>query len=310
MPISQIGVQLPVVFSFAIAPAVFLFVHVYTLIRYDMLAANLHQFRSELEASVPLAANRERCRQLLGNVEFVQAWTAPRGSALYSRFYSFVAWAVLAGLPVATLVLVQMSSLRYQSDTVTRTQQLWLALDLALLLWFFDRQRRWGRLAGKASWPLERLGFFAGRLIAATVILIFDLLYLNVPPLYATADQVRGEGSQYRFEGPLWSKAYRQPLDFVLCPALHFGCRYLTGEHRLLVAHVWNAQAIPDLRAAQAPKELQKSPPFDLVRRPRPLIFRAASRAGARTRRRRGSVGAFTRRPPRPGPRSASRLFL
>jgi hypothetical protein len=30
---------------------------------------------------------------------------------------------------------------------------------------------------------------------------------------------------------------------------------------------------------------------FDLVRRPRPLIFRAASRAGARTRRRRGSVG-------------------
>jgi len=33
-------------------------------------------------------------------------------------------------------------------------------------------------------------------------------------------------------------------------------------------------------------------PPFDLVRRPRPLIFRAASAAGARTRRRRGSVGA------------------
>jgi hypothetical protein len=206
-PISQIGVQLPVVFSFAIAPAVFLFVHVYTLIRYDMLAANLHQFRSELEASVPLAANRERCRQLLGNVEFVQAWTAPRGSALFSRFYSFVAWAVLAGSPVATLVLVQMSSLRYQSDTVTRTQQLWLALELVLLLWFFERQHRWGRLAGKASWR-ERLGFFGGRLIAATVILMFDLLYLNVPPLYATADQVRGNSSQqYRFEGPLWSKA-------------------------------------------------------------------------------------------------------
>ena len=32
-PISQIGVQLPVVFSFAIAPAVFVFLHVYTLIR-------------------------------------------------------------------------------------------------------------------------------------------------------------------------------------------------------------------------------------------------------------------------------------
>jgi hypothetical protein len=47
---------------------------------------------------------------------------------------------------------------------------------------------------------------------------------------------------------------------------------------------------------------------FDLVSRPRSLIFRAAaSRAGARTRRGRGSVGAFTRRPTRSRPRSASR---
>jgi hypothetical protein len=80
MPVSQIGVQVPVVFSFAIAPAVFLFLHVYTLIRYDMLAANLHQFRIDLKTTVPLEAYRERCRQLLTNVEFVQAHTAPRGS--------------------------------------------------------------------------------------------------------------------------------------------------------------------------------------------------------------------------------------
>jgi hypothetical protein len=41
LSISQIGVQVPVVFSFAIAPTVFLFLHAYTLIRYDMLDANL-----------------------------------------------------------------------------------------------------------------------------------------------------------------------------------------------------------------------------------------------------------------------------
>jgi hypothetical protein len=35
MPVSQIGVQVPAVFSFAIAPVVFLFIHTYTLIRYD-----------------------------------------------------------------------------------------------------------------------------------------------------------------------------------------------------------------------------------------------------------------------------------
>src|SRR5580704_15850669 len=37
-------------------------------------------------------------------------------------------------------------------------------------------------------------------------------------------------------------------------------------------------------------------PPLDLVGRPRSLIFQAVSRAGARTRYRRGSVGAFTLR--------------
>jgi hypothetical protein len=122
--VSQIGVQVPVVFSFAIAPAVFLFLHAYTLIRYDMLAANLHQFRADLQIWVPREADRERFRQLLANVEFVQARTAPRNSALYSRLYRVVAWLVLAGFPVATLIAVQISSLRYQSNVVTRTQQL------------------------------------------------------------------------------------------------------------------------------------------------------------------------------------------
>lgn len=65
MPVSQIGVQVPVVFSFAIAPAVFLFLHAYTLIRYDMLAANLRQFRTDLLVLVPREADRDRCRQLL-----------------------------------------------------------------------------------------------------------------------------------------------------------------------------------------------------------------------------------------------------
>jgi hypothetical protein len=150
MPVSQIGVQVPVVFSFAIAPAVFLFLHAYTLIRYDMLAANLRQFRTDLKVLVPLEADRDRCRQLLANVEFVQMRTAPRGSSLHSWLYRFVGWLVLAGFPIATLVLVQISSLRYQSAIVTRTQHVCIAIDLLLLAWFFYRQRRRGELSGKA----------------------------------------------------------------------------------------------------------------------------------------------------------------
>jgi len=41
---------------------VFVFLHIYTLTRYDMLAANVRHFVRELDASVALAADKERCR--------------------------------------------------------------------------------------------------------------------------------------------------------------------------------------------------------------------------------------------------------
>ena len=74
--VSQIGVQVPVISSLAIAPVVFLFLHIYTLIRYDMLAINLGQFQTE--ASSLRKDDQERCRQLLANVEFIHVRTAPR----------------------------------------------------------------------------------------------------------------------------------------------------------------------------------------------------------------------------------------
>jgi hypothetical protein len=58
--ISQIGATLPASFSFAIAPLVFVFLHIYTLARYDMLAANVRQFIEELHRTVPSEADRER----------------------------------------------------------------------------------------------------------------------------------------------------------------------------------------------------------------------------------------------------------
>src|SRR5215469_13152626 len=74
--ITQIGAALPVTFSFAIAPLVFVFLHVYTLARYDMLAANVGQFLVDLRRTVKWEVDRERCRQLLANVEFIPALVA------------------------------------------------------------------------------------------------------------------------------------------------------------------------------------------------------------------------------------------
>ena len=67
----------PVVFSFAVAPLIFVFLHIHTLIRYDMLSANLRQFDRELAGIAD--EDRERCRHLLANVEFLRELVGPTG---------------------------------------------------------------------------------------------------------------------------------------------------------------------------------------------------------------------------------------
>jgi hypothetical protein len=48
LAISQLSAQIPVTVSFAMMPILFVALHVFTLIRYDMLAANVRQFSADL----------------------------------------------------------------------------------------------------------------------------------------------------------------------------------------------------------------------------------------------------------------------
>ena len=149
--ISQIGAALPVSFSFAIAPLVFVFQPIYTLVRYDLLAANVRQFREELCNTVPLESDRERCRQLLANVEFIVMLTTPRRSALYSRLWTWLFRGIVAVFPVSVLLLAQINALRYQSDLIVSTQRMWLMLDLLALIWFFRRNA-----SDRSAWPEQQ----------------------------------------------------------------------------------------------------------------------------------------------------------
>ena len=145
MQVSQLGVRAPVAIAYALAPTIFLFLHVHTLIRFDMLAANLRLLTAELARAVPIEADRERCRALLANVEFVQFMAAPRGSPFRSPLFRFMAWLIVSALPVAVFLAVQISFLRYQSEAITTLHQVCLALALAALSWFHTRHWLAGR---------------------------------------------------------------------------------------------------------------------------------------------------------------------
>lgn len=115
--------------------------------RYDVLTANVRQFATDLQAAVRLESDRERCRQLLANVEFVQALVTTQGRRLYSPVWRWLVRMVLAVFPVLLLLLVQINSLRYQSDLITWVQRFWLLADLAALVWFFHRHGLNGSLS-------------------------------------------------------------------------------------------------------------------------------------------------------------------
>jgi len=251
--IAQIGATVPVVFSFAIAPMVFVFLHIYALVRYDMLAGNLRQFRKEVRESVPLESHRERCRQLLVNTEFVDALTASHGSALYSPLSPWLFRAIVAWFPVVVVLFVQINALRYQSDRITLIQLGSLALDLAALVWFFARNpldvgtprrvRHWRRTA--------RLGVLVS---LSALLASLDYYWLATVPADADPNFVRYDpASLYWRDHPhtqpsLADKA-RQPLDLLLCAQLNWGCRFLRIDHRTLVGKVWDEKAVAELRA-------------------------------------------------------------
>lgn len=243
--ILQIGATLPVTFSFAIAPGVFVFLHIYTLVRYALLADNVRQFRFELDKTVLGQNNRERCLHLLANVEFIVALSAPLGSRLHSRFWPWLFGSILAIFPVITLLLVQINTVRYQSDLITWVQRIWLVLDLIALALFFART------------PVNtRFRLHPKLLVIVPVILLaLDVCWISPVPAAADARLVRYDRNDvYWINHPKPSLAAlaRYPLDLLLCPNLNWGCRFLRVEHRTLVEKVWDDKAIVAMRAGNA----------------------------------------------------------
>jgi len=270
--ISQIGANLPVSFTFAIAPFVFVFLHIYTLARYDMLAANVRQFLRELQQTVPLKADRERCRQLLANVEFIQILVAPRGSRQSSLIWRWLVWVVVAIFPVFALLLVQINALRYQSQLITWLQRLGLLFDLYALVWFFRRNPLDGTVRQRESSLAEARGW-AKLLWLPAIVMGLNLVYLNVVPATADVGLVRS-GGRPEATWEYLTRLFCQPLDAVLCPSLKWGCRYLRADHRTLVDHVWNDKAMADLRRDNA-DQAKLSAIEGLVLRDRSLRFAA-----------------------------------
>jgi len=132
-----LGVQLPLIAFFFLAPVLFIISHAYTLVHFVMLGAKARVFHDELLKQLPDAPDtREGLRRQLPTNIFVQFLAGPediRKGGL-GLILKAIAWCSLVFGPVLLLLLIQVQFLPYHLECVTWVQHLAIFADV-ILLW-------------------------------------------------------------------------------------------------------------------------------------------------------------------------------
>ena len=139
---------------------------------------------------------------------------------------------------------MQLNALRYQSEVITNVQRAWLTLDLLAVILFFRRNAPNG-----SPWPSDvraRGRRWALVLIQPTVVAAINTIFLNVVPESADPRIVRYD-PRWLPHFPL-SVLILQPFDWLACPHLNWGCRFLRVEHRTLMEKVWDNKVMVSIR--------------------------------------------------------------
>lgn len=250
--LSQLGgVSIPVIVSFLLGPILFLLLHASLMMRYGMLVTGLRRFCDDLRKMVPDKADQIRCRNLLANVDFVlmiagQDDPCSRGQTWLYKLSLFI---FIAAIPVAVLLAVQISFLRYQSETITWVQRGVLLVDLAMLVVFYDRL--WWAQRPQDRKRYDHIFRAASYSVLPLIILIINLLYFGVPDAAARTvryyDWLKYDKLRQEVRWWQWQRLATQPLDLVVCPNTKWGCRYLDLSNRTLVGKP-EGGAIQELR--------------------------------------------------------------
>jgi uncharacterized protein YjbI with pentapeptide repeats len=153
-----LGVELPLVAFFFLAPVLFIVSHAYTLMHFVMLAAKVGVFDAELKRQLPAEPDAEEGirRQLPSNI-FVQFLAGPKDirEGKLGLFLAAVAWITLVIGPVLLLLLIQVQFLAYHLWWVTWTHRIAVLVDV-VLLWLMWPAVLNGR--SKLMWRLEFRG--------------------------------------------------------------------------------------------------------------------------------------------------------
>jgi hypothetical protein len=135
-----LGVDLPLVDFFLVAPALFVIFHIYVLVQVLLLCRTAAAYNEAVERSIAVASDRARIRQRLANTLFAQIFAgSPRErEGLLGALLRLMARATLVIGPVIVLLIFQLAFLPYQDRVVTLAHRFLILADLGmiLLLWY------------------------------------------------------------------------------------------------------------------------------------------------------------------------------
>jgi len=145
-----LGIELPMVAFFLLAPILFVIVHAYTLVHLVMLTDKAKRYHQALYAQIEdvsggeterRKATRDKLRRQLPSNIFIQFLAGPsdlRESA-FGRLLRGIAWITLVVAPVLLLLTIQIQFLPYHDGRVAWTQRIALLFDLALVWWLWRK---------------------------------------------------------------------------------------------------------------------------------------------------------------------------
>jgi uncharacterized protein YjbI with pentapeptide repeats len=139
-----LNVDLPLMGYFFAVPLFFVVFHFYMLLQLHGLSAKIEDYNAVLREQHPHAGDRRLLRQRLDSFIFAQVLVGARDrrEGSIGRLNRAVAWITMVGLPIGTLLLLQLMFLPYHHELMTWWHRLCVLADLGLV-WFF-----WARVGG------------------------------------------------------------------------------------------------------------------------------------------------------------------
>lgn len=132
----SLSVEIRLSTAYTLAPVLFVFLHLNALLQLHLLTRRLCAFQDALTKQGCNADERQSWLRQLHGLSFAQMLLPDLQPGASRALQGLATWISVVVLPVALLLAVQISFVRYQSWAITIDHILCLGADMALLLWF------------------------------------------------------------------------------------------------------------------------------------------------------------------------------